>query len=103
MDYSDLTSDDSPGLTATLNSLCAEPLNHFFVGVLFGIQRIGGMDCRFMQSRTVLFIDSRTLFVPLDTDVVTIPTNQTADYEYCAEVTLNEELCNGKYSRHVFC
>jgi len=56
-----------------------------------------------MQSRTVLFIDSRTVFVSLDTDVVKIPTDQAADYEYCARVTLNEELCDGKYSRHVFC
>ena len=99
VDYSGLTSNISPGITATLNSLCAEPLNHFFVGVLFGVQRVGGMDCRFMQSRTMLFIDSRIVFVPLDTNVVTIPTDQATDYEYCARVTLNEELCDGKHSK----
>ena len=55
------------------------------------------MDCIFMQSRTVLFIDSRTVFVPLDTDVVTIPTDQAGDYEYCAKVTLNEEVLDGKH------
>lgn len=96
VNYSGLASEDSPGITATLNSLCAEPLNHFFVGVLFGIKIIGGTNCRYMQSRTVLFIDARTVFVPLDTDVVIIPAYQAADYEYCAKATLNEELCDGK-------
>ena len=99
MDYSGLTSDDSPGITATLSSLCAEPLNSFFVGVLFGIQKIGGMDCIYMQSRTVLFMDSRNVFVSLDTDVVTIPTGQATDYEYCARVTLNDNLFDGKHSK----
>ena len=50
----------------------------------------------FMQSRTVLFTNSRIVFVPLNIDVVTIPTDH---YEYCARVTLNDELCDGKHSK----
>ena len=96
MDYSNLTS-DSPGITATLNSLCAEPLNHFFIGVLFGIQRIGGTDCIYIQRRAVLFTDSRRVFVPLDTDIVTLPTDQAVLYEYCANVTLNDDSFDGKH------
>ena len=96
LDYSDLISEESPAIKATLNSLCTEPLDHFFVGILFGTQKKGQEDCVFVQSKTVHFTDSRTISISLDTDVVTIPTHSATDYTYCAKGTLIDEAFLGK-------
>lgn len=96
LDHSDLTSEESPAIIATLNSLCTEPLHQFFVGILFGTKKKEEEDCDFVQSKTVYLTDSKTISISLDTDIVTIPTNQAADYEYCAKGALNDEAFIGK-------
>ena len=42
------------------------------------------------------FVESRIISISLDTDVVTILHGEDVDYEYCAKVTLNNELLRGK-------
>lgn len=96
LDYSDLVSEESPGIKATLNSLCAEPLDEFFVGILFGARKKGEEDCDFMQSKVVYFTNSRTVSISINTDVVAIPSHSATDYEYCAKGTLNDQAFIGK-------
>ena len=96
LDYSHLTSDVSPAIEATLNSLCAEPLDQFFVTVLFGTKEKGKEDCVFTDSKTAHFTDSRIISISLDTNAVTIPTHQAANYEYCARGGLNDLAFTGK-------
>ena len=92
VNYSYLASKKSPKITVSLNPLCVEPLNTFFVGALFGIRK--GEDCIFMQSEEVYFT-SRILHIELDTSRVSIP-NNTLDYQYCARVALNTHFPEGK-------
>ena len=80
MEYS-LSSSDSPrGLRATLNPLCTEPLNEFFVQGLFGVRQAPNKECIYLQSSTQHFTDSNEI---LDL------TLEPAAYEYCAEAILN--------------
>ena len=101
MNESALTSVESPGISVTLNSLCARPLSQYFIVVLFGVRRLGENDCVYTQSVTVTFGDDRDVFVPVDVNKVIIPTTQTTDYEYCARVSLNgQDLLNSMWVFH---
>ena len=83
MEYS-LSSSDSPrGLRATLNPLCTEPLNEFFVQGLFGVRQAPNKECIYLQSSTQHFTDSNEIFIEVDL------TLEPAAYEYCAEAILN--------------
>ena len=96
VDYSMLSSVESPGIRVSLNPLCAGPLSQIFVLVLFGIQRLGEDNCIFMDSDAVKFGGDRDVFIPLDGNKVVIPTNQIRGYEYCARTSLSgQDLFKG--------
>ena len=57
VEYSLSSSDSSHGLRATLNPLCAEPLNELFVHGLFGVRQAPNGECVYLQSSTQRFTD----------------------------------------------
>ena len=77
------TSSSPRGLRATLNAHNFKPHSNLFVQGLFGVRKLQGKECIYIQSSTQSFKDSDTVFIELDL------TLESTTYEYCAAAILN--------------
>ena len=77
------TSSSPRGLRVTLNAHNFKPHSNLFVQGLFGVRKLQGKECIYIQSSTQSFKDSDTVFIELDL------TLESTTYEYCARAILN--------------
>ena len=84
MEYSLDSSSPPLGLSATLNPLCNDSdIGSLYVQGLFGVRESQDSECTYIQSSTLNFADSKTVFIELDLVL------QSTDYQFCATAVLN--------------